>query len=42
MQAADELAKIGFMSVLPLNKWESALVAKGDAKIVVSAMPAKV
>ncbi|TPX62450.1 hypothetical protein SpCBS45565_g07014 [Spizellomyces sp. 'palustris'] len=40
-EAAKELAKIGFMAVFPLERWESALVAKGDAKIVVTAMPAK-
>ncbi|KAI8589857.1 beta-lactamase superfamily domain-containing protein [Geranomyces variabilis] len=40
-QAAKELAKIGFMALFPMETWESTLIAKGDSKIIVTAMPAQ-
>ncbi|KAJ3299217.1 hypothetical protein HK104_009682 [Borealophlyctis nickersoniae] len=40
-QAVEELSKLGFLALFPLQKWETALVAKGDSKLVVTAMPAQ-
>ncbi|KAJ3056657.1 hypothetical protein HK097_005333 [Rhizophlyctis rosea] len=40
-QAVNELAKLGFLALFPLQTYESALLVKGDAKIAVTSMPAQ-
>lgn len=40
-QAAEELSKLGFLSSFALDRWETALIAKGDAKLLVTATPAQ-
>ena len=41
-QAVNELAKLGFLALFPLQTYERALLVKGDAKIAVTSMPAQV
>ncbi|KAJ3035895.1 hypothetical protein HDV00_003295 [Rhizophlyctis rosea] len=40
-QAVEQLAKLDFTTLFPLQRYESALLVKGDAKIAVTAMPAQ-
>jgi L-ascorbate metabolism protein UlaG (beta-lactamase superfamily) len=39
LQAAEDLSQLGFLAPFAIDRWESALVAKGDAKLVVTATP---
>ncbi|KAI9034400.1 hypothetical protein DFJ74DRAFT_698375 [Hyaloraphidium curvatum] len=40
-QAAEELSKIGFLAAIAVETWQTALVTKGDAKLLISSMPAQ-
>jgi L-ascorbate metabolism protein UlaG (beta-lactamase superfamily) len=39
--AAEQLARLGFTNLHPLGTWEAQPVRKGDAQLLVTAMPAK-